>query len=66
MKNQYFRIVKCTNQDDYEVLTCVHVKRDQDVWSEICELTIPFREWLVHKILQLNRLGLDVLTCIHI
>lgn len=35
MKNQYFRVVKCVNQDDYEVLNCIHIKRDQDVWDEI-------------------------------
>lgn len=51
MKNQYFRIVKCTNQDDYEVLTCVHVKRDQDVWSEICNKYLDTYEYaeIAHK-----------------
>lgn len=46
MKNQYFRVVKCINQDDYEVLTCIHIKRDQDVWDEIWDKYLDTFEYI--------------------
>jgi len=50
MKNQYFRIVKCNNES-YDILTCIHVKQDIDIWNEIYEKHLDTKEYseIFHK-----------------
>ena len=45
MKNQYFRIIKY-NDDSYDVLSCIHVKQDIDIWHEIYEKYLNTYEYM--------------------
>ena len=36
MKNQYFKAIRYNNQQlDYDFLTCIHIKKDENIWNTI-------------------------------
>ena len=45
MKNQYFRAVKVFDDNSYQILSCIHIKQDIDIWENICEKYLNTNEY---------------------